>query len=293
VPILFGVAAIARVRAQNAAPQAAAVSLDDPKFAAFVYDVVSFKPHKDDPRATSRWMGSREELDGLTIHQDSTIGLVGMAFGTTDSRISGAPDWSSKDSWDVQAKMEPEVADALSKLSPAEQKLARRHMMQELVRDYLKVQFHMTQEEVPAFDLIIAKNGPKLNEVTDPNVPDHGFSLQDGPNGTSVLVVRATTLSELQFQFELLASTPVLDKMGFWFARPVVDKTGLTGRYDFKVIYLSEPLAEAAVAGSNTQPDAAPPFATALEEQTGLKLVPSKGMLDVIVIDHIEQPSQN
>jgi uncharacterized protein (TIGR03435 family) len=68
--------------------------------------------------------------------------------------------------------------------------------------------------------------------------------------------------------------------------RPVVDQTGLKGKYDFKLVWTANPEA-------TTDPSAAPGFLTALQEQAGLKVEPSKGEVDVMVIEHAEQPSAN
>ncbi len=273
---------------QNAAPQTGsaqttAPSPDDPRFAAFVYDVVSIKPHKDDPNARSIWMGMQNETDGVTMRRVGVEMMLSAAFGNQYSKFSRLPNWASSESYDVDAKMEPEVADAFQKLSPADQKIARRHMMQAFVREYLKAAVHIETNEVASYDLVIAKNGPKLKEVTDPAIPDRGFSVMGSKSGT-VLEAHATQIATL------------LGQVSYEAGRPVFDKTGLTGKYEFTLKYSHENL-NAAPPGPDGVPappaDASPPMAKALEEQLGLKLVPAKGNVDLIVIDHVEKPSGN
>ena len=86
----------------------------------------------------------------------------------------------------------------------------------------------------------------------------------------------------------------MMGQLSYAAGRPVYDRTGLTGRYDITLKYTTDDMAEP-VAGADGAPplDTAPPLAKALEEQLGLKLVPARGNMDVIVIDHVEKPSGN
>ena len=176
--------------------------------------------------------------------------------------------------------MGSEVADAFQKLSPADQKLARQHMLRVIARDYLKLTFHMEVTEVQIYEMVVGKSGPKL-KPGDPNAPEEGLRVS-GTGGVTTWDGTNTALSSM------------LGQLTYVMGRPVYDKTGLTGRYEFQVKYSSD----RAGAGSpdiNTAPapDAAPPITTALEEQLGLKLVSAKGPMDMIVIDHLEKPAVN
>ena len=283
-PVAFSLARAAQSQTapQTQAPQQAPAA-DDPKFAPFVFDIVSIKPHKDDPNATSKWMGIQNEPDGATMREIPAIFIISQAFGTIHFKLSGAPDWASRDKYDIDAKMEPDVADALNKLSPEDQKLARKHMMLVLARDYLKASVHMDVTEVSIYELVVAKNGPKVTEVTDPAIPSGGLRVRGSKTGTT-WEGHATPIANMMGQLSYAAG------------RPVYDKTGLTGRYDFTMTYMQENLSAAppsADGGAPPPPDTAPPLARALEEQLGLKLVSAKGNMDVIVIDHIEKPLGN
>jgi uncharacterized protein (TIGR03435 family) len=269
---------------QTVTPQTASLSPDDPKLAAFRYDVVSIKPHKDDPKSTARWMGAQDSPDGLAMRNVGVDFFVGQAYRTEHFKVTGAPDWATQEKYDVEAKMDPEVADAFQKLSATEKKLARQHMMQIFVREYLKVAIHMETTEVSVYDLVIAKNGPKLTEVTDPTIPDGGFRGSSIPGGMQ-LVAQAMQLATMMGQLTYVSG------------RPVYDKTGLTGRYNFTLRYSQDNNMSASAPGTATDSappvDVAPPLARALEEQLGLKLFSSKGNMDVIVIDHVERPAAN
>lgn len=272
--------------AHSTAPQTAAqgqpttLTPDDPKFASFVFDVVSIKPYKEVPFATSSWMGTQDSPDGFTLHNAPISIVISQAYRTEHSRLSGTPDWATKDRYEIEAKMDSEVADTFQKLSPADQKLARQHMLRVLARDYLKLTFHMETTEVPIYEMVIGKNGSKLKPA-DPNAPEQGMRVSGG-GGVTTWDGKNTALNSMMGQLTYV--------MG----RPVYDKTGLTGRYDFQVKYSSD-RANAGSPDINTAPppDAAPPITIALEEQLGLKLVSGKGPMDVIVIDHLEKPAVN
>ena len=253
----------------------------DPKFASFIYDVVSFKPDKPEPNARSMSFGMIDTPDGFVMQHAGVGLLVAQAYRTEHMQMSGAPAWLNSERYMAEAKMSPEVAEAFNKLTPADQKLARKHMLQQLVKDYLKLAVHMDSKEIPVYELQIAKGGPKLKEVTDPAIPDQGLMVSAGPAGSTKYTGRGTAVSR------------ILNQLGYNAGRPVFDKTGLTGRYDFTLTFAREPATPAAVSGDAPPPSEAPDITTAVQEQLGLKLVPAKGMMDVLVIDHVERPTVN
>jgi len=252
-------------------------------FSAFVYDVVSIKPYKKDPNATSEFMGSQETPDGFTGTNIPLSILLFTAHRTEHSRISGAPSWMNNERYDVEAKMDPDVAEALHKLGPEDQKLARKHMMEEVLKDRMKVAVHMETTEVPIYELVIAKSGIKMKETTDPNAPDGGLRVSGAGGGA------------FQWQGQGVKIDGMLGQLSYAAGRPVYDKTGLTGKYAFTLKYTPERVLSAAATATAAAPalDTAPPLAQAMEEQLGLKLVSAKGAMDVIVIDHVERPSAN
>lgn len=254
---------------------------DDPKFAAYVYDVVSFKPDKPETNARTVSFGMIDTPDGFVMQHVGVGFLIANAYRTEHMQMSGAPSWLNSERYMAEAKMSPEVTEAFNKLNPADQKLARKHMLQQLVKDYLKLSLHMESKEVPVYELQIAKNGPKLKEVTDPTIPDQGLMVSGGPGGSSKCTGRSTTVSQ------------ILNQLSYYAGRPVFDKTGLTGRYDFILTFARESTTPAATAGDVPPSSDAPDIMTALQEQLGLKLVPAKGMMDVLVIDHVERPAFN
>jgi uncharacterized protein (TIGR03435 family) len=258
-------------------------SPDDPRFTKFVYDVVSIKPVKIDPNAPGTWRGMPESPDGLQIHNLPLNLVIDRAFGANHPlpQVKGGPVWIRDDLYEINAKMGSEVAESLAALSKMDQKLARKHMLQTLLRDYFKVQVHIETSEVPIFALTIAKGGLKMQASKDSD-PKAGHMNVSFLNGNEIWTATSFGLQNL------------LPQMTSEAGRPVFDQTGLTGIYDFKLTFVSDrqgPATNPSAAASGL--DVAPPLNVALEEQLGLKLTATKGPMDVVVVDQIERPAEN
>lgn len=209
--------------------------------------------------------------------------LIGAAYGipfaATDDRVLGGPDWIRRESdrYEVLGKIEDSHYAALQKTSPAHQQEQVSLMEQSLLADRFKLRMHFETREMPRYDLVLAKGGSKLASSGDGTASQ--LSLVRAGQGCE-LNATAVTLAEL-------ARSPFLrsDK------REVVDRTGLLGRFDFTLKF-SSPYCGADTGRSEDSPDA-PDLFSALQEQLGLKLVAANGPAEVIVIDHIERPSEN
>jgi uncharacterized protein (TIGR03435 family) len=154
-----------------------------------------------------------------------------------------------------------------------------------MLRERLALDVRVDQKDAPAYDLVVAKNGPKLKESAPGTKESGGLSMR--PENGAMLV----TASGMRLKTFVL-------NMSFPAGRPIIDKTGLTGLYDIELRFTPErPLVAAGgVGAAPSAPDAtpsAPSLADALDEQLGLKLVSSRGPMNVIVILHVERPSEN
>ena len=170
-----------------------------------------------------------------------------------------------------------------------------RAMLRHLLEERFHLKTHMESKQFPAYELVIAKTGLKLRESTgdEPDKPAHVEGFPDLPQGRPGLASNQRTsggyiLFHLRSQQEPVA---VLARMirepG---GPPVVDKTGLTGKYSFTVEY-TRPLA-GATAGTDAPP--APDLFAALQQQLGLQLVAKKLAFDVVVVDSVDKlPTEN
>lgn len=227
------------------------------------YDIVSVKPHKDDPAVGSWW---RTTSTGFSA-SGPVRSLVMSAYNLIMlDQISGLPDWAERENFDIEGKLDADTAEIFGKLSRSDQSRQRQLMMRELLADRFRLSVRMEEKDLPVYNLVIAKNGIKMKEV--PPSENSGYRMGMGSINSKGMDVAALAAS---------LSNPA--------GRKIIDKTGLTGKYEINLNW-----------AWNDEPgsaDAGPSIFTALQEQLGLKLEPAKAPIDVVLIDHIERPSEN
>jgi len=199
--------------------------------------------------------------------------LVTMAYGIQWIQLSG-PDWLRSTRFDVNARV-PQGAT----------RDQYRLMLQNLLAERFKLALHHETKEVTTYDLVVGKNGPKLKESeVDPDAPNPG--LQPAPAAPPMRNYNgAVQVHQTRQTTERLAAT-LAAQLGL----PVTDSTGLKGNYDITLHWSGTGVN---LSASDTPDDTAiegqPTLLQAVQEQLGLKLVPKKGPIDVLVIDHIER----
>ncbi len=204
--------------------------------------------------------------------------LIQFAYSLPESQILGGPPWLDTIMFDIDAKSDPSV-DAQLHALPTEQATHQKQLMvQALLADRFHLKTHQETRQLPVFALVVAKGGPK-------------FKPSD-INGTSIGTSTGTVGSRIHVQgsdntIELLARE-IAQQLG----RVVVDKTGIDARYDLTLHWTPDDRPTPTLNGA-PDPNAPPNIYTAIQEQLGLKLSPTKGPVPVLVIDHIERPSPN
>lgn len=195
------------------------------------------------------------------------------------NRIIGGPGWLRQDldQFEIQAKIEDSEYAAMQKMTPAQQRERVALMEQSLLADRFKLKVHFETKEMPVYALVIAKSGAKLNPAK--NGEASRISTLGNGLGSDMTAIGVT--------LEQFVVSPLLTG---WAGLPVVDQTGLAGAFDFTLKWTPE---QSTASAANEVGADAPSFFTAIREQLGLLLVPSKAPVEVIVIDHIEQPSAN
>jgi uncharacterized protein (TIGR03435 family) len=245
------------------------------------YDVVSVREN----RSSERNQSVRHSADGLTMTNVGVKQFMIFAFAPRSTNlIVGLPAWADSARFDLAAKLDEDKAAALQKLPPGEQAEQIKFMMQAVLVDRFQLKFHHEDREQPAYALVIAKGGLKLKEV-DPDKlahPPAGYH----PGITSV-----------RPDGQLIADAVSMDVLAKFISIPygpadrlTVDRTGLTGRYDVTLQWLPDRIP------SNQDPSAFASRAsifTAIQEQLGLRLEPTRASFDTVVVDHIEKPSEN
>jgi uncharacterized protein (TIGR03435 family) len=225
------------------------------------FEVATIK--HSDPDDGSR--GFHTSGRNIFIENETMDDLISFAYGVHAKQIVDAPAWFGSERLDIKGFADVEGTPSVTQY---------REMVKKLLTDRLQLQFQSEKREMSCFALTVAKGGPKI-EATK-SAPDAGQD-QTGDNNGGRASWRFTNNSMPEFaQFLQMA---VLD-------RPVVDQTGLKGKYDFKLTWTKD-IAPA------TDENAAPGFLTAIQEQAGLKVEPSRAEVDVLAITHAEQPSEN
>jgi uncharacterized protein (TIGR03435 family) len=247
------------------------------------FEVVSFKPNKSNGGS---WQVTTTPA-GFNATGVTLLDLIREAYGFNDSmandRITGAPTWANAASYDVSVKVAD--SDLTEWQNPDQNKLML--MLQSLLADRFMLKIHRETKELSGYELVIAKGGPRLKEAKPKD-----------PGGTGVSMVRAS--SQLTAQgVPMNALAKILTQQ---MARPVEDKTGLTGTYDFTLQWKPDHASAQMPSGPGSGPPRAAPALSAessgpsifkaIQEQLGLSLQPIKGPEQFLVIDHVEMPSE-
>lgn len=197
------------------------------------------------------------------------------AYGTPQPRILGGPKWLNSQRFDIEAKADSSVIDQMKTLSRDRRKLQMQAMFQQLLADRFKLSVHWDTRELPVYALVVAKSGSKLHVSTE---SDGGTSASSGQ-----FTAKGITLAEMAQSLTQELSTEL--------GRVVIDKTGIAGRYDVTLKWT--PDTDGASADNRTENSSGPSIFTAMQEQLGLKLESAKSPVQVLVIDHVEMPSEN
>jgi uncharacterized protein (TIGR03435 family) len=182
--------------------------------------------------------------------------LLRWAYNVAQFQIVGEPGWASTDSYDISAAPESAAThdEALE-------------MIRTLLADRFYLALHRETKEVPILALTIAKGGARLAKSIDAD--EMHTSMHGAPHGVTAHATMAHLARYLTNQL----------------GRQVIDRTSLPGLFDFTLEFAPEGNGADAIPG--------PSIFTALQEQLGLKLEPAKGPVEILVIDHVEKPSQN
>ena len=228
------------------------------------FEVATIKPSKPDAPGFGIIFRNQQ----LATLNTTLTDLLAFAYGLHAKQITGGPAWMEQDKYDVLAKPDGEG-------QPNDKQW--KTMVQKLLADRFKLTFHRDKKELSVYAITaIDKTGAKLTKSAgDPNgLPGVGFSRPG-----ALTAVNATIAD-----FANVMQSAVLD-------RPVVDQTGLAGRFDFTLLWTPDQSQFGGLAAPVDDPSAPPGLFTAIQEQLGLKLDSTKAPVDVIVIDRVEKPA--
>jgi uncharacterized protein (TIGR03435 family) len=185
-------------------------------------------------------------------------------------QVTGGPDWMDSGLWDIQAKSD----------RPGYTREQMLEMLGNLLEDEFKLKLRKDPREGPVFVLTLDKSGLKMKANSSPE--DYEIPVQGGPGGTTV--GKRVAMDRLCFTLGTFLQND---------GRPVIDRTGLTGYYDFSLTFLPE--LPPGFDKDKLPPEmlARPTLFEAVKSQLGLKLEATKGPVDYYAVEHIEKPSGN
>jgi bla regulator protein BlaR1 len=249
------------------------------------FEVASVKPSLPDALGMMLQLqpGGGLRATNLTLKQ-----LLAFAYDVHDFQISGGPAWINSVRYDIQARADhtsdaPASPDDFRKLTDSQRKSFQdqmRERMRALLAERFEVVVHHESRAEPVYALVVAKGGPRLQE-----------SKESIGGRQGITAARRGQFSGTSAPIPLLANV-LSNQVG----RPVLDKTGLTRKYDFRLEWTPDPSENFGPPGIEAPPPPdpnGPTLFTAVQEQLGLRLESQKSAVDVIVIDHAEKPSQN
>jgi bla regulator protein blaR1 len=274
---LLAVAAPVVIGLLHATPTGAQSQAQDKIGPALPFAEVSISPNKSAGTVPTLGHGPQP---GFADKNVTLRTLIRVAYGVQDSQILEGPKWLNSERYDIAAKLDKSAADQLQELSREQRIVENKRMLQGLLADRFKLALHHETRELPIYALVVAENGPKVEETTTaasnttntsppiptgfPIVKGHGIGVGDGR-----LTARGATIS---FLADILSRQSGV-------SRTVVDETKLTGNYDFTLAWSPDGNGDSILA--------------AVQDQLGLELEPKTAPLEVLVVDHAEQPSKN
>ena len=233
--------------------------------APMAFDEVSLYPKTEaDTGSGFLWWGIPNSWIFANV---SSLNLIANAYGVGMHQVIGVPGWAETDRRIMTAGMDREKFEAFNTLPIDEQVRQQRLMMQAALAGRYQIKAHYETREMPVYELVVASGGPKLRERVFEGRPGAVFFQPRDWWGTY------GTMEDLASK--LAGPTGAV----------VIDKTGLGVKtFNYELKWTSD--------NQNGMAGGAPSIFTALEEQLGLKLVPATDTVDVLVIDHIEKPTQ-
>ena len=232
------------------------------------FEVAAIKPSKPDSQ-DNHWRGF---ADRVLIGNYTLRHLIKSAYGIKfDSQILGGPDWLDKQAFDINAKIDDAEIAKMAKMDRVARQRERNLMVQSLLAERFGLKAHLETRVMQVYALVVIKSGAKLTPTTpETSAKGHNISTNNGR-------MTASAISMDSFAEDLTYQREVGGKM-------VLNRTGLTGEYDFKLDWAQD-------GGDGTPADSPfPGLFTALQEQLGLKLQSDKGEVPVVVIESASKP---
>lgn len=258
------------------------------------FQVTTIKPSAFNE--TRSGMGFTAGGRGFNATNATVRDLIQEAYNVKSAnQILGASGWMTTEKFDIEARMDDPTAGQLATL-PLEKKIEQtRLMLQSLLEERFALKLSETSKETSLFTLVAVKGGAKLQPTAMAPAGSDGTNsphpavgprlMRKGPGRVEATGVGMPMLTDFLSRQRELGATG-----GFTVGDLVVDKTGLTGMYDWSLSWSPDDGSSGDRPAENAD---APSLFTALQEQLGLRLERGKAEVEVLVIDHVERPTEN
>ena len=207
--------------------------------------------------------------------------LLQIAYGY-DAPVVGGPEWLGKTLYNLQARSDDAADARLAKLTDNEVRLEKRHAIRVLLAERLGLKTHLETRSTEIYAMVAAKGGVKMQPSPAPPAPVAG----EAAPATPVMDLKAHGSRQgLEFVVTNAPMRAVSGSMSAMLEAPVIDRTGLTGTYNYTLQFGRE--------WSANDPEGWPSLFTAVQEQLGLKLDAMRETVPNLVVDHITEPTAN
>lgn len=219
---------------------------------------------------------------------------IQRAYGVEDYQISSGVKWLSSDAYNIEAKVDASVAERLRKVTREQRRIEQQPRLQHLLAERWKLELYHETKELPVYALVIAKGGFKMQEA------------KPGDSDANAIKSRGNVVrpGNMEFGWGLRGRVVSIAYLARMLSRqhwgsPVVHTTGLKGTYDFTLKWTPDQegssVSKETVTGQDVDESSSvgPSLFVAIQAQLGLKLKSQRAPVDILVIDHVEKPSEN
>lgn len=239
------------------------------------WDVATVKPHPPEDQMMS-WQMTADSVRMVNLSLED---MICSSWDVQPYQVTGLNGWMGSSKFDLTAKVSAEDVDAYKKLNVEQ----RREMLQKLLMERFQLKVHMETKTAPLYNLVVDKGGSKLKETTSISAP----SMEEAKAHPEKYTKGRMMMGPGRYDGTGVVVRSLVGQLEHALGKPVHDETGLTGVYDITLRYRPE---DTATGGDNGKDAEAPSIFAAVQEQLGLKLVPGKGPVPMLVVDAAQKP---
>jgi bla regulator protein blaR1 len=283
-PLVFGLFHATPGRAQSQDDNASAIES--------IVESATIKPSELN---TATYAGTKTHMirmmygpDGFEARNVTMRAILQEAYQLQANQIEGGPDWLDSDAFDVQVKLRKSAEDA----PPSKQRMDQVKLtLQKLLAEHAGLVVHNKTKVLPTYALEIAENGPKLQPALSKEPDDMKFNAPVHM-GKQQMRMEVAGNQVYGIGAQGISADDLAQQLSHQLGTPVVNKTGLQGRYDFN-LHWSDAKASSGENETGSAASSEPSIFNAIQEQLGLKLQSQKAPTQVLVIDRLEKPAEN